>query len=112
MNKFFVDELLERLETLSDTVNVTDQTSLKSTIILYGCQDRFPMVCNEYTPDSNFDVDIDESKFLKKRKMMTAMMRTTEVQKRFPYQSRQTKRLKKHRQRKRRVRQSRKSALQ
>ena len=49
MNKFFVDELLERLETLSDTVNVTDQTSLKSTIILYGCQDRFPMVCNEYT---------------------------------------------------------------
>lgn len=67
MNKFFVDELLERLETLSDTVNVTDQTSLKSTIILYGCQDRFPMVCNEYTPDSNFDVDIDESKFLNDR---------------------------------------------
>ena len=64
MNKFFVDDLLERLETLSDTVNVIDQKSLKNTIILYGCQNQFPMVCNEYTPDSNFDVDIDESKFL------------------------------------------------
>ena len=64
MNKFFIDDLLERLETLSDTVNIIDQKSLKNTIILYGCQNRFPMVCNEYTPDSNFDVDIDESKFL------------------------------------------------
>lgn len=67
MNKFFVDDLLERLETLSDTVNVIDQKSLKNTIILYGCKDQFPMICNEYTPDSNFDVDIDDSKFLNDR---------------------------------------------
>ena len=67
MNKFFIDDLLERLETLSDTVKVIDQQSLKKAFILYGYlgyQDNFPMICNEYTPDSNFDVDIDESKFL------------------------------------------------
>ena len=67
MNKFFVDDLLERLETLSDTVNVIDQKSLKNTIILLGCQNQFPMICYEHTNDSNFDVDMDESKFLNDR---------------------------------------------
>ena len=67
MNKFFVDDLLERLETLSDTINVIDQKSLKNTIILLGCQNQFPMICYEHTNDSNFDVDMDESKFLNDR---------------------------------------------
>lgn len=64
MNKFFIDDLLERLGNLSDTVNTIDQESLKDIIILFGSQNRFPMVCNEYTPDSNFEVGIDDSKFL------------------------------------------------
>ena len=67
MNKYFIDDLLERLENLSDTVKTIDQQSLKNSIILFGCQDKFPMVCSEYTPDSNFSVDIDESKFLNDR---------------------------------------------
>ena len=67
MNKFFIDDLLERLGNLSDTVNTIDQESLKNTIILFGCQNQYPMVCNEYTPDSNFEVGIDDSKFLNDR---------------------------------------------
>jgi len=66
MNKLFIDDLLEKMENLSDTVKVIDQGSLKNIIILYDCN-QFPMICNEYTPDSNFDVDIDESKFLNDR---------------------------------------------
>ena len=67
MNKFFIDDLLERLETLSDTVKVIDQGSLKGVIYLFGCQNQFPMICYEHTNDSNFDVDISESKFLNTR---------------------------------------------
>ena len=42
----------------------TDQKNLKNLICNMDMEDKFPMVCHEYTEDSNFEVSINETKFL------------------------------------------------
>lgn len=64
MNKFFLDDLTERLNTIFDGVQILDQKSVKGHLVFLDMTRKFPMICNEYTQDSNIDVDIDESKFL------------------------------------------------
>ena len=62
-----MDDLVERLETCYDNVQILDQKSVKGHLVLLDMQSEFPMICNEYTPDSNFEVTIEESKFLNDR---------------------------------------------
>lgn len=64
MNKYFLDDLTERLETVFDGVQILDQKSMKGHLALLDMTDQFPMVSYEYTPDSNFEATVDESKFL------------------------------------------------
>jgi len=65
MNKLFVDDLVDRLENNIDVVNVWEQRGVRDWFILDGEQYlNFPMTCFEHTDDSNFEVDIQESKFL------------------------------------------------
>lgn len=65
MNKLFVDDLVERFEDVFDVVNVWNQKSVRDWFILEGEQYLyFPMTCFEHTDDSNFEVEIQESKFL------------------------------------------------
>lgn len=67
MNKFFIDDVIERLETVSDTIHVCEQCDVLDYIKDFdyknGCS-CFPMICFEETNDSSFKVDPSESKFL------------------------------------------------
>ena len=64
MNKLFVDDLIERLEYGFDNVLEHTQDEVKRILIDTKESSFFPMVSYEHTDDSNFDVDISESKFL------------------------------------------------
>ena len=67
MNKLFLGELIDWLAIGSDShcvVTKVSQEYLKEYIQENQSDAAFPMVCIEYTNDSNFIVDIDESKFL------------------------------------------------
>ena len=64
MNKLFVDDLTERLEYVFDTVTEYTQDGVKRILMDTKEFSFFPMVSFEHTNDSNFDVDISESKFL------------------------------------------------
>ena len=63
MNPLFLNDLVERL---GNDLNIikTDQKSLKDLICRLDMEDKFPMICHEYTEDSNFDVSINDSMFL------------------------------------------------
>lgn len=63
MNKLFVDDLVDRMGN-ELTILETDQKGMKDLIVKMEMEDKFPMVCYEHTEDSEFDVSIDESKFL------------------------------------------------
>lgn len=63
MNKLFIDDLMDRMGN-ELTILECDQKCVKETIIDMGMEDKFPMICYEHTEDSDFDVTIDESKFL------------------------------------------------
>ena len=60
----FVNDFVEGVESdlnmLSDTLT---QNEIKE-LMVNGLSNEFPMVSYEYTPDTSFEVDIDESKFL------------------------------------------------
>lgn len=65
MNYLFVKDFIDNLESvLYTSVEQTNQKSVKE--LLTNCEygEVFPMISSEYTPDSNFNVDISESKFL------------------------------------------------
>ena len=64
MNKLFVDDLVERLGYEFDDVTVNTQDEVRKTIVEMKEYDAFPMICYEHTRDSDFDVEISESKFL------------------------------------------------
>ena len=67
MNKLFVDDLVERLESVVDTVRVCKQSEVLDYIDDYDYEDgcnHFPMLCFEVSSDNDFDVDSSESKFL------------------------------------------------
>ena len=65
MNKLFIDRLIEELEIVTSTnVYVCTQKTILKTLDDNGCREKFPMICYEYTPDSNVEVDPSESKFL------------------------------------------------
>ena len=61
MNKFFLDDLTERFDTIVDGTRILTQKEMKTLLL---DENQFPMICNEHTPDSNFEVTVDESKFL------------------------------------------------
>ena len=63
MNLLFLNDLVDRLGN-EMTILKTDQKSLKDLICRMDMEDKFPMICHEYTEDSNFEVSINESKFL------------------------------------------------
>ena len=63
MNKLFIDDLVDRMGN-ELTILETDQKGMKEQIIEMEMEDKFPMICYEHTEDSEFDVSIDESKFL------------------------------------------------
>ena len=63
MNKLFIDDIVDRMGN-ELTILECDQKSVKELIIDMGMEDKFPMICFEHTEDSDFDVSIDESKFL------------------------------------------------
>ena len=65
MNELFIDDLIEGLETVTSTnVYVCTQKTILKTLDDNECREKFPMICYEYTPDSNVEVDPSESKFL------------------------------------------------
>ena len=64
MNKLFIDDLTERLGYDLDVVHVCTQEEAKRKLIEMDMCDQFPMVCYEYTSDSGFEADIDQSSFL------------------------------------------------
>ncbi len=64
MNKLFIDALVERMGYEFDDVSVNTQDEVRKTIVEMKEYDAFPMVCYEHTNDSNFEVEISESKFL------------------------------------------------
>lgn len=65
MNKLFIDNLVERLESVTCTnVYIQSQKNILRTLEINDCIDNFPMVCYEHTSDSNVEVDKSESKFL------------------------------------------------
>lgn len=65
MNKLFVDDLVESLESCTSTgVKVCEQKDVKTELVNQDLLDRFPMISFEKTNDSQFLVDVDESKFL------------------------------------------------
>lgn len=63
MNKLFIDDLVDRMGN-ELTILETDRISAKEQIIEIEMENKFPMICYEHTDDSEFDVSIDESKFL------------------------------------------------
>lgn len=67
MNKLFIDDLVERLETVVDVVKVCEQHDILDYIDDYdykeGCN-HFPMICFETSNDNCFNVQTSESKFL------------------------------------------------
>lgn len=63
MNKLFIDDLVDRMGN-ELTILETDQKGMKVLIVEMEMEDKFPMICYEHTEDSEFDVSIDESKFL------------------------------------------------
>ena len=63
MNKQFIDDLVDRMGN-EMTIIETNQNGVKSHIHRMEMEDKFPMICYEHTEDSEFDVSIDESKFL------------------------------------------------
>ena len=67
MNKFFIDDLIERLETAVDSVSICEQSDVLDYINDFdykkGCY-CFPMICFEETNDSSFRTFPSESKFL------------------------------------------------
>ena len=63
MNKLFIDDLVDRMGN-ELTILETDQKGMKALIVNMEMEDKFPMICYEHTEDSEFDVSIDESKFL------------------------------------------------
>jgi len=64
MNKLFIDDLIDRFGCELETILCGDQNMVKSKLIEFGDCDRFPMICYEHTNDSNFEVDLSETKFL------------------------------------------------
>ena len=64
MNKLFIDDLVERLEFVLDTVTVNTQDEVRKTLVETKEYDRFPMISYEHTRDSIFEVEISESNFL------------------------------------------------
>lgn len=64
MNKLFIDDLVERLEFVFDTVTVNTQDEVRKVLVESKEYDRFPMISYEHTRDSIFEVEISESKFL------------------------------------------------
>ena len=64
MNKLFIDALVERMGYEFDDISVNTQDEVRKTIVEMKEYDAFPMICYEYTNDSNFEVEISESKFL------------------------------------------------
>lgn len=64
MNKLFIDDLVERLEFVLDTVTVNTQDEVRKALVESKEYDRFPMISYEHTRDSIFEVEISESKFL------------------------------------------------
>ena len=64
MNSLFHEELLDELAINFEVVSDGNQEYVKDHILMDDCQDMFPMVSNEFTNDSGFTVDINESKFL------------------------------------------------
>lgn len=62
MNKLFKDDIIEALSDLSMYIDGGNQQFVREE--LDGCEKYFPMVCYEHTDDSNFEVDINDSKFL------------------------------------------------
>lgn len=55
---------MDELALAGAVVTEADQEYVKEHILADDCQDMFPMVSNEFTTDSWFTVDINESKFL------------------------------------------------
>ena len=64
MNSFILEELTDALAIAGEMVTEADQKYVKEHILVDDYQDMFPMVSNEFTNDSGFTVDINESKFL------------------------------------------------
>lgn len=64
MNKLFIDALVERMGYEFDDISVNTQDEVRKTIVEMKEYDAFPMICYEHTNDSNFEVEISESKFL------------------------------------------------
>ena len=63
MNKLFISDLVDRMGN-EWTIQEKDQKGVKELILDMDMEDKFPMVCFEHTEDSDFDVTIEESKFL------------------------------------------------
>lgn len=67
MNNFFIDDLIERFETVTDSVHICEQSDVLDYINDFdyrkGCN-YFPMICFEETNDSPIKVLPAESKFL------------------------------------------------
>ena len=61
MNILFIYDVVDALSE-SICVSVTNQKEVK--FILESKENEFPMICCEYTPDSDIEVLPDESKFL------------------------------------------------
>lgn len=64
MNKLFIDALVERMGYEFDDISINTQDEVRKTIVEMKEYDAFPMICYEHTNDSNFEVEISESKFL------------------------------------------------
>ena len=65
MNKLFIDDLVERLETATCTIiKKCDQKEVSFQLKSQELYDQFPMISYEYTSDSQFQVEPQESQFL------------------------------------------------
>ena len=63
MNILFLNDLIDRMGNEMNILKM-DQKDLKNLICRMDMEDKFPMICHEYTEDSNFEVNINDSIFL------------------------------------------------
>lgn len=64
MNKLFIEDFVERIENICPNVNICRQSEVFDILKETDSFEQFPMISYEYTEDSQFSVEIDESKFL------------------------------------------------
>lgn len=64
MNRYFIEDLSSAFEEVSFDIGVYRQDEISGILESEGLCDKFPMICYEYTEESDFECDMSESKFL------------------------------------------------